>query len=256
MLVLLGFAGSSSRAVNLAPFGICLAECLRPPDRRSAPVHWDQALFLNPRCCSAVSQWTVAIALRNVLARCGAGIHQLQRWTRTGNVMRLKTFFSCLFAVLLGAALAVAVKFGYNLPGVSAPTDLFMFILDSPIGKLALANWGGQGGLLIAIALRAFPYSVFIGLVAGVVLGKLRFKRAFCYSVLWILVADAVFGYLVLSDSTPEQLANLQKEIGLMIWTDVWVYGWYFLALYIAYTLSRRAASRFTKPSRKLANAG
>ena len=83
MLVLLGFAGSSSRAVNLAAFGICLAECLRPPDRRSAPVHWDQALFLNPRCCSAVSQWTVAIALRNVLARCGAGTHQLQRWTRT-----------------------------------------------------------------------------------------------------------------------------------------------------------------------------
>lgn len=170
--------------------------------------------------------------------------------------MQLKSFFSCLFAVLLGATLAVAVKSGYNRPGVLPTTDLFMFILESPVGKFALAKRGGEGGVLISIAIRAFGYSVVIGAIAGLVLRKLRFKRAFCYSALWIPLVNALFGYLVLSSSSAEQLVTQKKEIGLMIWADLWIYGWYFLALYLSFTVANLIALRSTNPAQKAAEAG
>jgi hypothetical protein len=160
-----------------------------------------------------------------------------------GAHMHYRTFLSFLGAALLGAALAAAVKTGFILPGVLPMTHLFMFILESPLGKLALSMHGSEGGMLIAMPLRAFAYSVVIGAVAGVMVRKLRFKRVFCYSALWLPLADFVMGYLQASDAAStyaEQLAIMQKNIGLAIWADLWIYGWYFLALYLSFIIANR----------------
>ncbi|MDG9925491.1 MULTISPECIES: hypothetical protein [unclassified Pseudomonas] len=165
--------------------------------------------------------------------------------------MQLKSFFSFLFAVLLGVALAVVAKIGFILPSVLPMTDLFMLILKSPVGKFALETRGGEGGMMIAIALRAFAFSVVIGALSGVIVRKLRFKRAFCYSALWVPLGDIVLGYLQASTAASSfagQLAVMQKSIGLAIWADLWIYGWYFLALYISFVIANRIALLIARP--------
>lgn len=117
-----------------------------------------------------------------------------------------------------------------------------MFILDSPIGKYALKTRGGEGGVLIAIAMRAFTCSILVGAVAGVMLRKIRFQRSFCYAVLWLPLVDVTFGYLALSSvstTSPEQLFTMQKNFGHVVWVDLWVYGWYFLALCVSFIVTK-----------------
>jgi hypothetical protein len=173
--------------------------------------------------------------------------------------MRFRSLISFLFAVLLGAAFAVAVKIGFALPGVLPTSDIFMFILESPLGKFALATRGGEGGVLIAIAIRAFTCSVIAGAIAGVLVRKLRFKRAFCYSALWVPLGNVTLGYLALSTASAfnsEQVVAMQKSFGLSVWTDLWVYSWYFLALYISFIVASHITLRSTGPARKTAQAG
>jgi hypothetical protein len=173
--------------------------------------------------------------------------------------MRLRTFLSFLFAVLLGAVVAAVIKVGFALPGVLPTSDIFMFILESPLGRFALAKRGGEGGVLIAIAIRAFTCSVIVGAIAGALLGKLRFKRVFCYSALWVPVGNVALGYIALSAtsiSNPEQVVAMQKNFGQLVWTDLWVYGWYFLALYVSFIVTSRITLRSTGPARKAAHAG
>jgi hypothetical protein len=163
--------------------------------------------------------------------------------------MRFRTFLSFLFAVLLGVAVAVVVKVGFALPGVLPTSDIFMLILESPLGRFALAKRGGEGGVLIAIAIRAFTCSVIAGAIAGAVLRKLRFKRVFCYSALWVPIGNVVLGYIALSAasvSNPENVAAMQKNFGQLVWTDLWVYGWYFLALYVSFIVTNRITRRST----------
>lgn len=166
------------------------------------------------------------------------------------HVMRFKNFLSFLFAVLLGAAFAVVVRIGFALPGILPTSDIFMFILESPLGKFALAKRGGEGGVLIAIAIRAFTCSAIAGTIAGVIIGKLRFKRAFCYSALWVPLGNVAVGYATLSAapaSNSEQFLAMQEGIGRLAWTDLWVYGWYFLALYVSFIVTNRIALRSRK---------
>lgn len=173
--------------------------------------------------------------------------------------MRLKTFFSFLFAVLLGAAVAVVIKVGYVLPGILPTSDIFIFLIESPLGRFALAKRGGEGGVLIAIAMRAFPYSVIAGAIAGAVLTRLRFKRAFCYSALWLPISNVVLGYLDLSSasiSNPESVVAMQKQFGQVVWTNLWVFGWYFLALYLSFIVTSRMILRSTGPAGKAAQVG
>ncbi|MEZ4484432.1 MAG: hypothetical protein R2864_07485 [Syntrophotaleaceae bacterium] len=92
--------------------------------------------------------------------------------------------------------------------------------------------------MLIAIALRAFGCSVVTGIIAGAVLRKFRFKRAFCYSALWVPLGNASLGYLALSAETvvsQEKMIAMQKNFTQVVWTDLWVYGWYFLTLYFTH---------------------
>ena len=173
--------------------------------------------------------------------------------------MRLRTFLSFLFAVLLGAAVAVVIKVGFALPGVLPTSDIFMFILESPLGQFALAERGGEGGVLLAIAIRAFAFSVTAGIIAGAVLRKLRFKRAFCYAALWVPLGNIAIGYLTLSAasaSNSEQVFAMQKNFGQLVWTDLWVFGWYFLALYVSFIITSRITLRSTGPAPKAAQAG
>jgi len=173
--------------------------------------------------------------------------------------MRLRTFFSFLFAVLLGAAVAVVIKVGFALPGVLPTSDIFMFILESPLGRFALAKRGGEGGVLIAIAIRAFTCSVIVGAIAGALLRKFRFKRVFCYSALWVPIGNVALSHITLSAasvSNPEEVAAMHKNFGQLVWTDLWIYGWYFLALYVSFIVTSRITLRSTGPAQKAAQAG
>lgn len=164
-------------------------------------------------------------------------------------VMQLRTFLSFLFAVVLGTVVAVVIKVGFVLPGVLPTSDLFMFILESPLGRFALAKRGGEGGVLIAIAIRAFTCSVIVGAIAGALLEKLRFKRVFCYTALWVPIGNAALGYVALSAASashPEQIATMNRDFGRLVWTDLWVYGWYFLALYVSFIIASRITLRST----------
>lgn len=168
--------------------------------------------------------------------------------------MRSRSLLSFLFAVVLGAVVAVAIKIGYALPSVLPTSDLFLFILESPLGKFALKTRGGEGGVLIAIAIRAFTCSVLVGAIVGVMLRKIRFQRSFCYSALWVPLVDVTFGYLAVSaasTSRPEQLAIMQKNLGQVVWTDLWVYGWYFFALYVSFIIANRITLRSTVHAQK-----
>lgn len=173
--------------------------------------------------------------------------------------MRFRSLLSFLFAVVLGVIIAVAIKVGYALPGFLPTSDLFMFVLESPLGKYALKTRGGEGGVLIAIAIRAFTCSVLVGAIAGAVLRKIRFQRSFCYSALWLPLVNVTLGYLALSAasaSSPEQVAVMQKNFAQVVWTDLWVYGWYFLALYVSFVVANRITLRSTGPARKAAQGG
>lgn len=173
--------------------------------------------------------------------------------------MRYKTVLSFLFAVLTGTAVAVVVKIGYVLPGVLPTSGIFMFILESPLGRFALATRGGEGGLLIAIAIRAFACSVVAGAIAGALLGKIRFKRVFCYSALWVPLGNVALGYRALSAAPAadlEQVAAMQKALGQLVWTDLWIYGWYFLALYVSFIVASRITMRSSVPVRQAVQVG
>ena len=173
--------------------------------------------------------------------------------------MGFRSLLSFVFAVVLGAVVAVAIKIGYALPSVLPTRELFIFILESPLGQYALKARGGEGGVLIAIAIRAFTCSVLVGAIAGAVLRKIRFQRSFCYSALWVPLVDVTLGYLAVSAasaSSPEQVAIMQKNFGQVVWTDLWVYGWYFLALYVSFFIANRITLHSTGLARKAAQAG
>ncbi len=122
-----------------------------------------------------------------------------------------------------------------------------MFILESRLGSFALAKRGGEGGVLIAIAIRAFSCSVLAGAVAGAVLGRLRLKRALCYSALWVSIGNGALGYIApsaASASNPDQVVAMQKNLGKLVWTDLWIYGWYFLELYVSFIVTRYISTK------------
>jgi hypothetical protein len=174
-------------------------------------------------------------------------------------VMRFRTLLSCSLAVVVGAIVGIAIKIGYALPGFLPTTDLFMFILESPLGKAALRARGGEAAVLITIVIRAFTCSVLAGVIAGAILRKIRFKRVLCYSALWVPIVDFVLGFLFLSTasvSNPEQVDIMQKNFGQVVWTDLWVYGWYFLALYASFSVVNHITLRSTGPGQKAAQAG
>ena len=159
----------------------------------------------------------------------------------------------------MGAAIAVVVKVGYALPGILPTSDLFMFIIESPLGRYALEKLGGEGGVLIAIALRPFGCSVVTGIIAGAVIKKFRFKRVFCYSALWVPLGNAFLGYLALSAASAgsqEQMIAMQKNFARLVWTDLWVYGWYFVALHISLIVTKRITRHSTGPAQRAAQAG
>ena len=170
--------------------------------------------------------------------------------------MRLRTLLSWLLAVTLGALVGFVIKVGFALPGVLPTADIFMFILESPLGKMALKMRGGEAAVLIANVMRAFTCSVLAGVIVGAVLHKFRFPRALCYSALWVPTIDFIFGYLRVVDSSTSsstQVATVQQNFGRVLWNDLWVYGWYFLALYVTFVVASRIIRRSTGPVQKAA---
>jgi len=170
--------------------------------------------------------------------------------------MRLRTLLSWFLAVTLGTLVGFVIKVGFALPGVLPTADLFMFLLESPLGKMALKMRGGEAGVLIAIVIRAFTCSVLAGVIVGTVLHKFRFPRAFCYSALWVPVIDCIFGYLrvvAASASSSTQVATVRENFGRVVWTDLWVYGWYFLALYVSFVVASSITRGSIGPVQKAA---
>lgn len=160
--------------------------------------------------------------------------------------MRLKPAISFVIAALLGTVAGVAVYVGYVLPGVLPTSDLFVYLVASEWGLAALHATSGKAGLMIAIAMRAFPYSVALGIVAGLCLWRFTFPRVFCYSALCLPVIRTVVGYVSISEiskSAPHYVSALEGRFGEVLWVHLCVYGWYFLALYLAYVISSRYRS-------------
>lgn len=158
-------------------------------------------------------------------------------------VMPSENILSCLLTLVLGAIAGAVIKIGYTLPGVLPTSGLYTYIVTSPLGLMALKATSGKAGLLIAVVMRAFPWSVVVGAIAGLTLQKLTYQRAFCYSALWLPIANAILGYISLSEvstSHPEYFPAIKRAFGDLLWVNSSVYGWYFLALYLSYTISKR----------------
>ncbi len=136
---------------------------------------------------------------------------------------------SLLIALFLGALCTFIISLGYRLPGFFDTSGIFMFILESPIGKWALRNYGGEGGLLIATAMRAFGFSVLTGIITGFLLPKLRFPRVVCYAVLGIFVANIARFYWEIQTGTftLEQISFLQTEFNRLVWQDFCIFAWF-----------------------------
>lgn len=157
--------------------------------------------------------------------------------------MPIKTILSCLFALVLGSIAGAVIKVGYTLPGVLPTSGLFTYIVTSPLGLTVLKATAGKAGLMIAVVMRAFPWSVIVGAIAGAVLHKLTYQRVFCYSTLWLPIANAVLGQISLGEiatSSPEYFPAVQEAFGNLLWVNFSVYGWYFLALYSSYAVLKR----------------
>lgn len=157
--------------------------------------------------------------------------------------MSPKNILSCLLALVLGAIAGAVIKVGYTLPGVLPTSDLYTYIVNSPLGLVALKATSGKAGLMIAVVMRAFPWSVAVGAIAGLILHKITYQRVFCYSALWLPIANAVLGYISLSEistSHPEYFPAIKQAFGDLLWVNSSVYGWYFLALYLFFAISRR----------------
>jgi hypothetical protein len=157
--------------------------------------------------------------------------------------MRYKNALSIVLAASLGVAIGAGIKVGYALPGFLPTTDLFMFVVTSSPGILALKATSGKAGVMIAAVIRAFACSVSVGLIAGVLLHKIKYQRVFCYSALWLPISNGVLGYLTIITATnvPSAiLASAQAKFGYLLWVNLCIYGWYFLALYIAFAISKR----------------
>lgn len=157
--------------------------------------------------------------------------------------MRLKPIVSFVIAALLGALAGASIYIGYVLPGVLPTSDLFAYLVTSEWGLAALRVTSGKVGLMIAIAVRAFPYSVALGIVGGLFLWRFKFPRVFCYSALWLPVVRTVAGYFTISEvsiSAPHYVPALEGRFGEVLWVHLCVYGWYFLALYLAHVITSR----------------
>ena len=162
-------------------------------------------------------------------------------------MMKIKPFLSGFIAVSLGALIGFAVHMGFALPGILPTSGLFMYILRSDLGHVALRATAGQAGPMIAVAIRAFPYSVVFGGIVGVVLRKFSCRRVLCYSVLLYPAIGAVLAHLAVREvsvSNPQQLSALQKDVGIAMWEYFCIYGWFFASLYASYAVSNRLKSR------------
>ena len=163
-------------------------------------------------------------------------------------VMRFRSIFSWFIAALLGAIVGAAVFVGYALPAIlPPPTDLFMYLITSDLGREAIRATSGKAGSMLANVLRAFPVSVILGCVAGLLLRKFSFPRVFCYSALSLPVYRTLSWYIAISEastSSPQHLPALQSKFGDVLWVNLCVYGWYFIALYISYAVANQFKSR------------
>lgn len=93
----------------------------------------------------------------------------------------------------------------------------------------------GKASLLLANVLRAFPFSVALGLISGAVLHRLASPRLFCYSALaFPLISALSWGYFLLVDVTPTSTSMPPSRVGQLFWAYFCIYGWYFFALFIS----------------------
>lgn len=160
--------------------------------------------------------------------------------------MQLRPTLLQLGMVLLGTFVGVVIYVGFALPAIlPPPTGLFMFLIDTDLGHAAMRATSGKAGVLLANVLRAFPFSVTVGLVAGALLHRLPFPRLFCYSALAFPLFSALsWWYFLFVDPSAPAAPMPPARLGELFWAHLWVYGWYFLALYISYAILARFRAR------------
>ena len=160
--------------------------------------------------------------------------------------MQLKPTLLQLGTALLGAVVGVAIYVGFALPAIlPPPTDLFMFLIDTDLGHAAMRATSGKAGVLLANVLRAFPFSVTVGVVAGALLHRLPFPRLFCYSALTFPLFSALSWWYFLFVDTSAPVAPMPPaRLGELFWAYLWIYGWYFLALYTSYAILAKFRGR------------
>ena len=150
---------------------------------------------------------------------------------------------SLIPAVLLGVLFSAIIKIGYALPSVLPTTDIFMYIITSPLGVWAVKSIGGNAGVMIAVLINSFSNSVLIGVLAGIVLHNLFYQRIFFYSTLWLPISNFILGYITLfniSNSDAVYIPKLQEMFGRIIWTNFCVYSWFVMALFISFQATRK----------------
>lgn len=168
--------------------------------------------------------------------------------------MRLKSFFHSLLALLSGSALGFLGWSAYwNINVI--PSAAWPVIVSSPLMQ-AIHGVSPALDIPFAIAVKALPLSVLLGLIGGCLLPRLRFPRVFCYSVFLWPLAYFIFGYYTI------RLLDSAHWPGTQVLWRSWhdhrviafaVYGWFFVGLYVGEIIAKR---RITSQSTGLATSG
>jgi hypothetical protein len=157
--------------------------------------------------------------------------------------MKLHRVLSCLIAATLGVAVWMVIRVGYALPGILPTSDLFVSLITSGLAREWMAATNGKAGILIAVLLRAFPWSSTTGFIAGAVfLGRFKYPRVFSYSVLFLPLLSMSMNYLGLSQAHSQQSAALVEAQHLQIWVSFSVLIWFFIAMYLGNLVARGVA--------------
>lgn len=155
--------------------------------------------------------------------------------------MQLKTITQVILSACAGALIGyVNWEAFWNIniiPGSAWPA-----IVSSPLAQ-AVHGVSPVLDIPFVVLIKALPFSILFGLMAGFLLPRLRFQRVYCYSVFLWPIAYFTVGYFTISFL--DSVARSGTQALWRAWHDhrviaFAIYGWFFLGLYAGFVIAKR----------------